>query len=61
MPPLAAQALSPLAAHAQALLQELLRIDTTNPPGNERPAVDRIARDLTSAGLEPEILESGPG
>ncbi len=41
--------------------RELLRFDTTNPPGNERLAVDYIASVLRAAGIEPLILESAPG
>ena len=41
--------------------RELLRFDTTNPPGNERLAVDYIAGGLRAAGIEPLILESAPG
>jgi acetylornithine deacetylase/succinyl-diaminopimelate desuccinylase-like protein len=49
-----------LAEHAQALCRELLRIDTTNPPGNERPAAELVAGALTQAGLEPILLEALP-
>ena len=41
--------------------RELLRFDTTNPPGNERLAADYIAGVLRAAGIEPLILESAPG
>lgn len=54
-------ALPPLHADAQELLTALLRIDTTNPPGNERPAVDYLAGKLAEAGLDPTILEAAPG
>lgn len=37
------------------LLEELLRIDTTNPPGNERAAAEVVARVCREAGLEPEL------
>ncbi len=37
-------------------LRQLLRIDTTNPPGNERPAADLIARWLRDEGLSPELV-----
>ena len=47
--------------HAFELCQRLLRIDTTNPPGNERPAADLLATELRAAGLEPVVLESAPG
>jgi len=43
------------AAHAQeaiGLLQGLLRINTVNPPGNERPAQELLASRLRHAGLE---------
>ncbi len=42
-------------------LQELLRIDTTNPPGNETKAAEFIASILRRDGIEPIILESAPG
>ena len=50
-----------LAEHAFRLCQQLLRIDTTNPPGNELPAAELLAEELTGAGLEPVVLESAPG
>lgn len=40
--------------------RDLLRIDTTNPPGNERPAADYIARILEREGIAHEIHESEP-
>jgi acetylornithine deacetylase/succinyl-diaminopimelate desuccinylase-like protein len=46
---------------ALALLQALLRLDTTNPPGNERPAAELCAESLRAAGLAPELLEGQPG
>jgi acetylornithine deacetylase/succinyl-diaminopimelate desuccinylase-like protein len=42
-------------------LQDLLRIDTTNPPGNEIHAVRYLAEVLRGAEYEPLILESLPG
>lgn len=42
-------------------LQDLIRIDTTNPPGNERAACDYLAAVLTGAGIPFQILESAPG
>ena len=42
------------------LLQELLQIDTTNPPGNERPAIDAIAAYLKQRGVASEIIETAP-
>jgi acetylornithine deacetylase/succinyl-diaminopimelate desuccinylase-like protein len=47
--------------HAVDLCQRLLRIDTTNPPGNEREAAELLATELSAAGLEPQVLESAPG
>jgi acetylornithine deacetylase/succinyl-diaminopimelate desuccinylase-like protein len=46
---------------AQEMCQHLLRIDTTNPPGNERPAADYLAGKLREVGYEPTILEAAPG
>jgi acetylornithine deacetylase/succinyl-diaminopimelate desuccinylase-like protein len=50
----------PLHAEALALLQDLLRIDTTNPPGNERPAAERLADSLRADGIEPLLLDAAP-
>ena len=41
-------------------LQALLRINTTNPPGNERPAAEYLAEVLQSEGYEPVVLDSAP-
>lgn len=46
---------------AQDLCQALIRFDTTNPPGNEKPAAEYLAERLKAAGLVPEVLESAPG
>lgn len=43
------------------LLQDLIRFDTTNPPGNETPCVEHIAALLQREGIEPTVLESAPG
>jgi acetylornithine deacetylase/succinyl-diaminopimelate desuccinylase-like protein len=43
-----------------ALLQQLIRIDTTNPPGNETPAALLLADVLSNEGLEPEIYAKSP-
>ena len=42
-------------------LQDLLRIDTTNPPGNETEAAGYIAGVLRREGFEPLITESARG
>ena len=49
-----------LAEDAKRLCQRLIRIDTTNPPGNERPAAEVVAGALAEAGLKPELLEAAP-
>ncbi len=38
------------------LLQNLIRFDTTNPPGNEKPCVDYINSLLTDSGFTTKIL-----
>jgi len=50
-----------LVEYAFRLCQQLLRIDTTNPPGKELPAAELLAEELSGAGLEPVVLESAPG
>ena len=45
---------------AIAHFKHLLRIDTTNPPGNERPAAEYIARVLDRDGIASQVLESEP-
>jgi acetylornithine deacetylase/succinyl-diaminopimelate desuccinylase-like protein len=42
-------------------LQEYLRIDTVNPPGNETRAVELFARILDAEGVPYESVESAPG
>ncbi len=42
-------------------LRALLRLDTTNPPGNETPAAEYLARVLRDAGIAAEVIESAPG
>ncbi len=46
---------------AVALLQQYLRIDTTNPPGNEIAAAEFFAELLDAEGIESEVFESEPG
>jgi acetylornithine deacetylase/succinyl-diaminopimelate desuccinylase-like protein len=43
------------------LLQKLIQIDTTNPPGNETPAAHFLEQELCKEGFECEIFESKPG
>jgi len=49
--------------HQQALqtLRDLVRIDTTNPPGNETAAAAYLAQKLGAAGIQAEVIESQPG
>jgi acetylornithine deacetylase/succinyl-diaminopimelate desuccinylase-like protein len=44
-----------------ARLQQYLRIDTTNPPGNESRAVEFFGRLLEAEGIPYETAESAPG
>ena len=48
-------------AEAVQLLQELIRIDTTNPPGNERAAALHLQKLLESDGVETRLLDVAPG
>jgi acetylornithine deacetylase/succinyl-diaminopimelate desuccinylase-like protein len=42
------------------VLQRLVRFNTVNPPGNERPAIEYLADYLTEAGLDVELLAPEP-
>jgi acetylornithine deacetylase/succinyl-diaminopimelate desuccinylase-like protein len=53
--------LSSIEIEALGWLQGLLRIDTTNPPGNELVAAKYIAALLQKEGIPSEIFESTPG
>ncbi len=48
-------------AEAVQLLQELIRIDTTNPPGNERAAALHIQKLLEAEGIETKVLDVASG
>ncbi len=41
---------------ATELLQALIRLDTSNPPGNEREALDLLVWELQSGGITPNIV-----
>ncbi|MDF1752522.1 MAG: M20/M25/M40 family metallo-hydrolase [Verrucomicrobiales bacterium] len=41
---------------ATALLQSLIRIDSSNPPGNESAVLDVLLWELQSAGITPEVV-----
>ncbi|HEX7678693.1 MAG TPA: M20/M25/M40 family metallo-hydrolase, partial [Thermoanaerobaculia bacterium] len=43
------------------LLQQYVRIDTSNPPGNELPGARFLAALLAKDGIRAEIIESSPG
>ncbi|MBC7253267.1 MAG: M20/M25/M40 family metallo-hydrolase [Actinobacteria bacterium] len=50
-----------LADEAARLLSEYLRIDTTNPPGNEGAGAAFLGSILREHGLEHELYETAPG
>ncbi|HEY1468142.1 MAG TPA: M20/M25/M40 family metallo-hydrolase [Candidatus Acidoferrum sp.] len=52
---------SGLAREAQDWLVDLVKINTTNPPGNEQAAAKYVAGILTKEGITPEFLDVGPG
>jgi acetylornithine deacetylase/succinyl-diaminopimelate desuccinylase-like protein len=49
-----------LGAEAVTLLKRLIRIDTVNPPGRERPAQEELRDLLADAGFECELLGAEP-
>jgi acetylornithine deacetylase/succinyl-diaminopimelate desuccinylase-like protein len=51
---------SALAAEASELLSRLIRFNTVNPPGAERPAQEYLAGLLAGAGFECELLGAEP-
>ncbi len=48
-------------ARAVELLQEYLRIDTSNPPGNERRAAEFFCELFAREGIECQVVEIAPG
>ncbi len=44
-----------------SLLSELIKLDTTNPPGNETTAAQFLAQHLGAEGFDCEVIESAPG
>ena len=42
------------------LLSELIKVNTSNPPGNETPAAKLIAEKLSEYGIEAQVIESEP-
>jgi len=53
--------LDALEDEAVARLQEYIRLDTTNPPGNEALGVEFFARIFEAEGIPYESVESAPG
>lgn len=49
-----------LGAQALELLARLIRFDTVNPPGRERPAIECLQAILEQAGFECELLAAEP-
>ncbi len=43
------------------ILSDLIRIDTTNPPGNETAAANYVAQNLSHDGFKCTLRESAPG
>src|SRR5258705_12736038 len=66
-PPSTAQTSTPqgdnsaLAREATGWLSELIKINTTNPPGNEEAAAKYIAGILQKEGIKSELLPLQPG
>ncbi|MGH2890445.1 MAG: M20/M25/M40 family metallo-hydrolase [Solirubrobacteraceae bacterium] len=52
--------MSDLQQQSIVLLRELIRFNTVNPPGNERPAIEHLERYLSTAGFDTEILAAQP-
>ena len=50
----------PLRSDVVELLQRLIRIDTSNPPGGETPAAELLAGYLSAAGAECELVGPDP-
>jgi len=55
------QDLETFSQDAVRLLQEYVRVDTTNPPGNETRGVEFLAGILDAYGIKYETAESAPG
>lgn len=50
-----------LTSEATSLLREYIRIDTSNPPGNELQAAEFLAGVLRRDGIDADYVESSPG
>jgi acetylornithine deacetylase/succinyl-diaminopimelate desuccinylase-like protein len=51
---------TPIYERPAELLQNLIRFDTTNPPGNERPCIEYINHLLNESGIETKIVANTP-
>ncbi|MFN8215487.1 MAG: M20/M25/M40 family metallo-hydrolase [Solirubrobacterales bacterium] len=60
LPATAIGELSKLGAEAVALARELIRVDTSNPPGNETAAAELLGRYLAEYGIEAELTGPDP-
>jgi acetylornithine deacetylase/succinyl-diaminopimelate desuccinylase family protein len=56
-----AQLLREVEEEVTNLLRDLIRINTTNPPGNETKAAKYLAENLEKDGFKCELFESAPG
>ncbi len=54
------EAIAAMETEAVRLLVEYVRIDTTNPPGITRPAIDFVAKELACAGIPAVVTGSDP-
>src|ERR1017187_5081660 len=61
IPSVSAPSLGTLPQEAIAWLEGLIRINTTNPPGNELAAANYIAGILEKEGIPHEVIEVSPG
>lgn len=53
--------ISTISARPLEILQNLVRFDTTNPPGNEAPCISYLRNLLSDAGIESELFARSPG
>jgi len=60
-PKMPIQILKEIEQEVTSFLSNLIRINTTNPPGNETAAANFISNYLSKEGLKTEIIESTPG
>lgn len=56
-----AKELKEVEGEVSRLLSDLIKIDTTNPPGNETQAAKYLAKGLEKDGFDCELFESAPG